>query len=105
MLHFKKSYLKVLGNLKFAMGRQFGNSGGKSAKQQDINMYKVRRAKLDRWSLDVKVSLLAQLSSLKFVFKMNFVHICLLNIRLRPRRVRIVVAYGLYTHAYGVRIA
>ena len=68
-------------------------------------LYKLRRAKLDRWSLDVKVSVSAQLSSLKFVFKMNFVHICLLNVKLRPRRVRIVVAYVLYTPTYGMRIA
>ena len=30
--------------------------------------------------------------SLKFVFKMNLVHICLLNVKLRPHRVHIAVA-------------
>ena len=48
----------------------------------------------------------AQLSALKFVFKMNLVHICLLNVKLRPHRVHIVKAYSLYTpalrSAYGV---
>ena len=54
----------------------------------------------------LEVFLCAQLSTLKFVFKMNLVHICLLNVKLRPRRVRITRAYGLYTPAlrstYGV---